>query len=113
MVTKAPKKEAFCPVEITLSVIAGRWKIIIIYYLMNGPKRFNELQRLLGRITHRTLTQQLRELEQSGLVLRKDYKEIPPRVEYSVSPLGRTLQPVLEALHVWGEKHPDVSKSLY
>lgn len=107
-----PKKEVFCPVETTLSVIAGRWKIIIIYYLMDGPKRFNELQRLLGNITHRTLTQQLRELQQSGLVLRKDYKEIPPRVDYRVSELGKTLKPVLDALHVWGEQHPDASKSL-
>ena len=91
--------------EVTLNIIAGRWKVIIIHYLLDGPKRFNQLQRLLGGITHRTLTKQLRELEDSGRVTRKDYGEIPPRVEYSLSRLGKSLEPVLHAMHEWGNKY--------
>lgn len=100
-----PPKEVFCPVEITLSAIAGRWKVMVIHQLLEGPKRFNQLQRELKGVTHRTLTKQLREMEESGLVNRKDYGEIPPRVEYSLSPLGKSLKPVLLAMHEWGEKH--------
>jgi DNA-binding HxlR family transcriptional regulator len=100
------KKEPFCPVENTLAVIAGRWKVIIIHHLMNeGVCRFNQLQRLLGGITHRTLAKQLRELEDSGLIIRKDFNEIPPRVEYRLSKLGESLKPVLMAMHAWGETH--------
>lgn len=99
------KKEVFCPVEITLGVIAGRWKVIIIHHLLDGPKRFNQLQRLLGNITHRTLTKQLREMEASGLIKRTDYGEIPPRVDYRLSKLGASLEPVLAAMHEWGVVH--------
>jgi len=98
-------KETFCPVEVTLALIAGKWKVMIIYYLMQGTQRFNQLQREMNGITHRTLSQQLRELEADGLVIRKDYGEIPPRVDYSLSPLGKTLKPVLLAMQLWGEKH--------
>lgn len=100
-----PKKEIFCPVEVTMGLIAGRWKVIAIHYLLDGPKRFNQLQRELRGVTHRTLTKQLREMEGDGIVLRKDYKEIPPRVEYSLSPLGKSLKPILLALHEWGEAY--------
>lgn len=100
-----PNKHISCPVETTLSVIEGRWKVMIIHQLLAGTRRFNQLQRELGGITHRTLTKQLRELEEDGLVQRKDYGEIPPRVEYSLTPLGLSLKTILHAMEVWGEKH--------
>ncbi|HEU4838163.1 MAG TPA: helix-turn-helix domain-containing protein [Micavibrio sp.] len=100
-----PQKQVFCPVEVTLEAISGRWKVMVIHQLLEGAKRFNQLQRELKGVTHRTLTKQLREMEERGLVIRKDYGEIPPRVEYSLSPLGKSLSPVLTAMHEWGEKH--------
>jgi DNA-binding HxlR family transcriptional regulator len=99
------KKNVSCPVEVTLGVIAGRWKVMIIHQLLGGTKRFNQLQRELSGITHRTLAKQLREMEQNGLIERRDYKEIPPRVEYCLSPLGMTLKDILRAMHVWAEGH--------
>ncbi len=99
------KDYIFCPVETTLGVIAGKWKVMIIYYLLQGTRRFNQLQRELGGISHRTLTKQLREMESQGIVLREDYGEIPPRVEYSLSPLGASLKDILLEMHEWGEKH--------
>lgn len=107
-----PKKEMSCPVEITLEVIFGRWKVLIIHQLLEGTKRFNYLQRELKGITHRTLSKQLREMEEHGLVVREDYKEIPPRVEYSLSVLGKSLENVLIAMHEWGEKYdPKISSN--
>jgi len=100
-----PRKTTTCPVEDTLRVISGRWKVIVLYYLFEGTLRFNELQRKLNGITQRTLTKQLRELEADGIIRRKVYAEIPPRVEYSLTPLGRTLKPVLISMHEWSEKH--------
>ena len=99
------KKYVFCPVETTLDVIAGRWKVMIIHYLLQGKKRFNQLQRELGGISHRTLARQLREMEVKGIVIREDYGEIPPRVEYSLSPLGVSLRDILLEMHAWGEKY--------
>jgi DNA-binding HxlR family transcriptional regulator len=99
------KKNVSCPVEVTLGVIAGRWKVMIIHQLLGGAKRFNQLQRELSGITHRTLAKQLREMEEAGLVERRDYKEIPPHVEYNLSPLGLTLKDILWAMHVWAEEH--------
>ncbi len=96
-------KNVSCPVEATMEVIAGRWKILIIHQLLEDTKRFNQLQRELGGITHRTLAKQLREMEERGLIKRKDYQEIPPRVEYSLTSLGRSLERVLLAMHAWGE----------
>lgn len=101
----ARKKNVSCPVEATLHVIAGRWKVMVIHQLLEGTKRFNQLQRELSGITHRTLTKQLREMEEQGLIIRKDYQEIPPRVEYRLSPLGESLKPILFAMHEWAEKH--------
>ncbi len=100
-----PKKSFACPVEDTLRVIAGRWKVIVLYYLFEDTLRFNELQRKIDGITQRTLTKQLRELEVDGIIRRKVYAEVPPRVEYSLTPLGRTLKPVLESMHEWSAKH--------
>lgn len=99
------KKNVSCPVEVTLGVIAGRWKVMIIHQLLEGTKRFNQLQRELPGITHRTLARQLREMEESGLVERRDYKQTPPRIECRLSPLGLTLQDILRAMHVWAEEH--------
>jgi DNA-binding HxlR family transcriptional regulator len=94
-----------CPTELTLEVIAGRWKVMVIYWLLKGERRFNQLQRELGPITHRTLARQLREMEASGLVERRDYGEIPPRVDYRLTPLGRSLEPILMAMHAWALAH--------
>ena len=99
------KKSVSCPVEVTLKVISGRWKVMIIHQLLQGTKRFNQLQRELSGVTHRTLAKALREMETQGLILRRDYKEIPPRVEYRLSPLGLTLKDILFSMHVWAEKH--------
>ena len=93
-----------CPMEATLDLIGGKWKSVILFRLNEGTKRFSELGRLLPRITPRMLTQQLRDLERDGLVKRRVYAEVPPRVEYSLTDMGRTLQPVLDALKAWGEK---------
>jgi DNA-binding HxlR family transcriptional regulator len=99
------KKGVSCLVETTLAVIGGRWKVLILQQLLGGVKRFNELHRALSGITHKTLTHQLREMEADGLVHRKVYPQIPPKVEYSLSPLGRTMKPVLDAMHHWAELH--------
>ncbi len=94
-----------CPAEYTLLLIAGRWKPLVIHWLLDGPKRFNQLQRSLGPITHRTLSRTLKEMEQDGLVQRIDYGEIPPRVDYRLTPLGASLEPVLRAMHDWALRH--------
>jgi len=94
-----------CLVETTLAVIGGRWKVLILQQLWDGVKRFNELHRALAGITHKTLTQQLREMEADGIIHREVYAQIPPKVEYSLTPLGKTLKPVLTAMHNWAERH--------
>ena len=100
-----PRKSVSCPVETTLGILSGRWTVMIIHQLLEGTKRFNQLQRELSGITHRTLAKQLRQMETQGLIERHDYREIPPRVEYSLTPLGLTLRDILQAMHVWAEKH--------
>jgi DNA-binding HxlR family transcriptional regulator len=97
--------EPKCPAELTLSLIAGRWKPIVIHWLLQGGRRFNQLQRELGGITHRTLSKTLKEMEGDGLVARYDYAEIPPRVEYSLTERGQSLEPVLQAMHQWAENY--------
>lgn len=92
---------AHCPAEFVLDLLAGKWRPMVIFWLMEGPMRFNELQRRLGRITHRTLSKTLKEMEGDGLILRKDYGEIPPRVDYSLTDKGRSLQPILKAMEDW------------
>lgn len=95
--------EDHCPVEITLAIIGGKWKCLIIHHLMSGTKRFNELRRLIPTITQRMLTSQLREFEADGIVNRKVYAEVPPKTEYSLTPRGKSLEPVLWAMHDWGK----------
>ncbi|MNW41979.1 putative HTH-type transcriptional regulator YybR [compost metagenome] len=95
-----------CPVEFTVNAIGGKWKILILYHLLNKEiVRFNELQKLLSTVTHRTLTRQLRELEEGGLVRRVAYAEMPPRVEYSLTDKGNSLTPILLQLRDWGLQH--------
>ncbi len=102
MAKNAKQKAASCPVETTLKVIGGRWKVLIIHFLLEDTKRFGELTRSLGSISARTLSKQLRELEEDGVVDRKDFGEIPPKVEYSLTPLGETLKTVLQSMEAWG-----------
>jgi DNA-binding HxlR family transcriptional regulator len=94
-----------CPVEATLDRIGGKWKGILLFHLMSGTHRFNQLRRQLPSITQRMLTKQLRELEKDGLIQRVVYPEVPPRVEYSLTPLGRSLRPIINALRAWGESY--------
>ncbi len=96
-----------CPVEITLRVIGGRWKVLILRELLMGTKRFGQLHRSLNGITQKMLTQQLREMEDDGIVHREVYLQVPPKVEYSLTELGASLHLVLDAMHQWGLKHKD------
>jgi DNA-binding HxlR family transcriptional regulator len=95
-----------CPAEHTLEFLSGRWKPMIVYWLLQGERRFNQLQRDLGGVTHRTLARTLREMEEDGLIARRDYGEVPPRVDYRLTALGRSLSTVLEAMHAWALAHP-------
>ncbi|MBN9788958.1 transcriptional regulator [Pseudonocardia sp. TMWB2A] len=94
-----------CAAEAALSFLSGKWRPMIIFWLMQGTRRFNQLQRDLGGVTHRTLSKTLKEMEADGLVARHDYGEIPPRVDYALTPKGRSLAPVLEAMHAWADAH--------
>lgn len=93
-----------CPVEAALHVIGNKWKGVILFHLLSGLKRFNELKRLIPDVSQRVLTLQLRELEKDNVINRKVYAEVPPKVEYSLSELGLSLEPILIALREWGEK---------
>ncbi|PWR70939.1 winged helix-turn-helix transcriptional regulator [Methanospirillum lacunae] len=95
----------FCPVEGTLDVIGGKWKPLIIWYLRKRILRFSVIQRAIPGITDVTLTKHLRELEEDGIIRRKVYKQVPPKVEYSLTPLGKTLIPLLDTLCEWGIEH--------
>ena len=96
-----------CPAEATLSVIGGRWKVPLLYHLFKGTKRFSELQRAISGITQKMLTQQLREMERDGLVHREVYATVPPKVEYSLTPLGMSLKPVIDAMCDWGMSYQE------
>lgn len=97
--------EYSCSVEATLDVIGGKWKGVILFYLLDGKRRFGELRRLLPEVTQRMLTLQLRELEEAGIVHREVYREVPPRVEYSLTPFGKTLEPILLLMRAWGDDY--------
>lgn len=92
-----------CAVEASISLIDGKWKCVVMFHLLDGTMRFNEIRRQVPGVTQRMLTNQLRELEVDGLIARKVYPQIPPKVEYSLSPLGRSMEPVLRALKAWGD----------
>ena len=103
---KIESGEYNCEKELTLSLFSGKWKIIIIYYLATeGKLRFSEIKRLLPKITHKVLTSQIRELEEDGLVHRKVFPEVPPRVEYSLTELGESLMPIVLNMYEWGKKN--------
>lgn len=92
-----------CPVETTLTLIGDKWKVLILRDLMDGTKQFGQLRKSIGHVSQKVLTAQLRAMEESGLLIRKVYAEVPPRVEYTLTDLGRSLKPVLDAMQNWGE----------
>lgn len=94
-----------CPVETTLLLIGDKWKVLILRDLIEGTKRFGELKKSIGSISQKVLTQQLREMEEDGLVNRKVYAEVPPRVEYSLTEHGVSLKPILDSMWTWGEQY--------
>ena len=101
---KAVKNELpACPVETTLTLIGDKWKVLILRDLMPGTKRFGELKKSTGNVSQKVLTAQLRAMEENGLVHRQVYAEVPPRVEYSLTDLGRSLKPILDSMWAWGE----------
>ena len=104
------RKEEACPAERVLELVSGRWKLMVIFWLLKGEQRFNQLQRKLGGITHRTLAKTLREMEADGLVKRRDHREIPPRVDYRLTPLGASLAPILQAMERWTIRNSDRTK---
>lgn len=102
----AAKKEVYvCTMVRVQRMVSGKWKLLILWYLLERTRRFNELRRLMEDVSQRVLTQQLRDLERDGLVHREIFREIPPKVEYSLTPLGRSLAPLLKWLTDWGHKH--------
>ena len=94
-----------CPVETTLTLIGDKWKVLILRDLMPGTKRFGELKKSIGNVSQKVLTAQLRAMEESGLVHREVYAEVPPRVEYSLTELGQSLKPILDSMWAWGEEY--------
>lgn len=100
---KLEKALPACPVETTLMLIGDKWKVLILRDLLPGTKRFGELKKSIGSVSQKVLTAQLRDMEQSGLVNRRVYAEVPPRVEYSLTELGQSLKPILDSMWNWGE----------
>lgn len=94
-----------CPVELTLTLISNKWKVLIVRDLMDGTKRFGELKKSVGSISQKVLTANLRSMEEQGLVKRTVYPEVPPRVEYTLTETGQSLRPVLDAMHRWGDTY--------
>jgi len=109
--SKIEKGEFNCEKELTLSVISGKWKAVILWHIGHeGTHRFNELQKLFTKISNKMLTNQLRELEEDGIINRKVFAEVPPKVEYSMTELGMTLIPIIDMLYEWGKKRMDEIK---
>lgn len=100
-----------CPVEGALEQISGKWKGLVVYHLMEGPLRFSELRRRTGNVTQRSLTNQLRELEADGIIDRKVFAVVPPRVDYSLTAKGEQLRPIVMALHAWGSTFPKLRQA--
>ena len=101
----ATKELPACPVETTLALISNKWKVLILRDLLPGTKRFGELKKSIGHVSQKVLTTQLREMESNGLLTRTVYAEVPPRVEYTLTDLGYSLKPILDALWNWGENY--------
>ncbi|AQS05826.1 winged helix-turn-helix transcriptional regulator [Clostridium beijerinckii] len=101
--SKSIDLESNCPMNLTINILSGKWKIAILWHLSRGTIRFNELQRLLTNITQKTLTMQLRELERDGIIYREVYPESPPRVEYGLTSIGESMTPILSAMCDWGK----------
>ena len=99
-----------CPVETTLTLIGDKWRVLILRDLMTGTKRFGELKKCVGNVSQKVLTVQLRAMEANGLVHREVYAEVPPRVEYSLTDLGRSLKPILDAMWSWGENYKSMNE---
>lgn len=99
-----------CPVEITMGLIGDKWKVLIIRDLLTGTKRFGELKKSLNTITQKVLTNNLRQMETSGLIERKVYAEVPPRVEYSLTDTGLSLKPILDSMVIWGNEYREMKK---
>ncbi|MGN1122783.1 MAG: winged helix-turn-helix transcriptional regulator [Eubacterium sp.] len=99
-----------CPVETTLTLIGNKWKVLILRDLLPGTKRFGELKKSIGNVSQKVLTAQLRDMEADGLLTRTVYAEVPPRVEYTLTALGMSLQPVLDSLWNWGEDYQEKMK---
>jgi DNA-binding HxlR family transcriptional regulator len=100
-----------CPVATTLSLIGSKWKLLIIRNLLVRPWRFNELQKSLDGISQKVLTDSLRAMEKDGIIVRTSYPEVPPRVEYSLSELGKSMRPILDSMQVWGENYKQLKES--
>ena len=100
-----------CPVETTLTLIGNKWKVLILRDLMGGTKRFGELKKSVGNVTQKVLTTQLRDMEEQGLVRRRVYAEVLPRVEYSLTDLGKSLKPILDAMWTWGEGYQEQNRA--
>ncbi|MBY6036935.1 helix-turn-helix transcriptional regulator [Fictibacillus nanhaiensis] len=99
-----------CSIEYTLKKIGGKWKTVILWHLgVDGSLRYNELRKLLSGVTHKVMSQQLKELEEDGFIDRTQYNTIPPKVEYALTEKGKTLMPILEQMHLWGTEHSDNS----
>ena len=103
--TTAAKELLACPVETTLTLISDKWKVLILRDLLPGTKRFGELKKSIGNVSQKVLTAQLRQMEDSGLLTRRVYSEVPPRVEYALTELGYSLKPILDAMWAWGETY--------
>ena len=101
---KVAKELPACPVETTLMLIGDKWKVLILRDLLSGTKRFGELKKSIGNVSQKVLTAQLRDMENNGLISRRVYPEVPPKVEYTLTELGQSLKPILDAMQNWGEE---------
>ena len=99
-----------CPVEITLSMMSDRWKVLILRDLLDGTKRFGELRKSIGKVSQKVLTANLRSMEDDGLISRKVFAEVPPRVEYTLTETGMSLKPILDSMVIWGENYRKMCK---
>ena len=103
--SKTVKELPACPVETTLTLIGDKWKVLILRDLLTGTKRFGELKKSIGNVSQKVLTAQLRAMEENGLLTRTVYAEVPPRVEYTLTDLGKSLKPILDSMRAWGEAY--------